>query len=214
MKLLDIGCGTGHILNELAKTEKTRAFVGLDISRPMLTIAARNNVGVPNVVFVEGDGLQLPFPRGSFDVVITRLAEFSVHEAYRVLRTNGHFFKYGLGPDADKEVEEFFPDRLEKESFFFPKDMSMWKQEVCEYVKDAGFTVDSIEEYRNREYHDNEESLMDVIEMVPLVKDFDREKDSVIIKKLADKYREGNGFSTSWHYYVLEARRYENDTSI
>ena len=74
----------------------------------MLKIAKLNTMRLPNVILVEGDGLKLPFLDCSFDVVITRLAEYSPQEVYRVSKKGGFFFEYGLGPEANKEIVEFF----------------------------------------------------------------------------------------------------------
>lgn len=206
-KLLDIGCGTGHIINELARRHTNILFTGLDISRAMLELTAANNVELPNVLCVQGDGLHLPFSDSCFDIVITRLAEYATREAYRVLQQSGYFLEYGLGPDADKEIKEFFGDRIERENFFFPQDVSEWTSEVCKPVLDAGFAVNSIDEYKERDYYSDRETLMDIIEMVPLVKDFHRQRDKKIIEQLADRYRENDGFSVTWHYYIIVAQK-------
>jgi len=207
MRLLDIGCGTGHIIQELSRYYKSAIFVGLDISPAMLKIATANTKEFPNVILIEGDGLKLPFPDGSFDIVITRLAEYSPKEVYRVLKSGGYFFEYGVGPEADKEIVEFFPDRIEKENFFFPRRLEEWKAEVCEDIKNVGLVVVDIEEHKENDYYQNEEEIMNLIEMVPLVKNFDREKDKRVIDKLVEKYKEKKGIKITWHYYILEARR-------
>jgi ubiquinone/menaquinone biosynthesis C-methylase UbiE len=206
-KLLDIGCGTGHIINELARRHTNILFTGLDISRAMLQLTAANNIELRNVLCVQGDGLHLPFSDSSFDTVITRLAEYATKEAYRVVQRSGYFLEYGLGPDADKEIREFFADRVEKENFFFPKNRSTWKTEVCKPVLRAGFAVSSIDEYKEKDYYSDTETLMDIIEMVPLVKDFDRKKDKHTIQELADTYKEKEGFSLTWHYYIIVAQK-------
>jgi len=207
MKLLDIGCGTGHILQALASTCAGIQFFGLDISDAMIQIAKSNNSSSPNVLFIRGDGMALPFSGLSLDVVINRLAEYSPHEAYRALQQGGYFFEYGLGPDADREIKEFFGNRIEVESFCIPRVMDKWKEEVCRGLADAGFTIEGIEDYREQERFRDEEALMDTIEMVPLVKDFDRSKDRDIVKALAQQYGGENGISTTWHYYIVKARK-------
>ena len=207
MRLLDIGCGTGHIIQRLASSCGKVFLIGLDISPAMIQIAGRDSLSSPNVVFALGDGMKLPLSDCSFDIVINRLAEHSVREAYRVLREGGYFFEYGLGPDADREIKEFFPERIDPESFCIPKVIGKWKEEACQEVMDAGFTIENIEDYREEEHFRDVEELMDTIEMVPLVKDFDRGKDQVIIKALAEKYGVETGISATWHYYVVKARK-------
>jgi ubiquinone/menaquinone biosynthesis C-methylase UbiE len=65
LRLLDVGCGTGHHLAQL----RHRGFdvAGLDGSEEMLAVARANN---PGVTIKQGDVETLPFPSGGFDVVI------------------------------------------------------------------------------------------------------------------------------------------------
>ncbi len=207
MRLLDIGCGTAHIIQELAVCNNNPIFIGLEISPSMIKIANANIMKMSRIDLVEGDGFRLPFPDTAFDIVITRLADYSLKEAYRVLRSNGYFFEYSLGPEANKEIKEFFPKRIEKKNFCFPKNLKKWKQEVCEDIKDTGFRVSSIEDYKEDKHYENEEGVMDIIEMVPLVKDFDRQKDREKIRRLAEKYEDEEGVKITWHYYIMMARK-------
>ncbi len=205
---LDIGCGTAHIIHRLAIEQRRVFFVGLDISPAMLTIARQKTKELPHIQLVKGDGSMLPFVDCSCDMVITRLAEYSPVEAYRILKPKGYFFEYGLGPEADKEIIEFFQDRIDKENFFFPHKPKDWHKEVCSDIKDAGFDIEDIHEYREHDYYRSKEDLMDLIEMVPLVRDFDRIKDRRVIDDLAKKYMAVKGIKITWHYYVLCARRF------
>jgi SAM-dependent methyltransferase len=206
MKICDIGCGTGHIIQELANRSKESFFVGLDISHSMLEIATRNSFGLSNVHVLKGDGLSIPFADNSLDVVIARLAPYSPEEVYRVLGENGHFLDYGLGPEANKEVLEFFPDRIDRSSFFFPKDLMSWKEEISQVVEGVGFTVREVKDHIEVT-HQSEEDLMDLIEMVPLVEDFDREKDRKMMQKIAEKYGDSRGIQNTWHYCITMASK-------
>ena len=207
MKILDIGCGTGHIIQEIATTRKISEHVELDVSKAMLKLAKENCERSHNIGFVVGDGMILPFPDNIFDIVITRLAEYSPQEAYRVLKKGGVFFECSLGPQADKEILEFFPERIEMENFFFPKNLNEWKRGVAEPIEKSGFIVSEVQDYKENDYYSNEDELMDLIEMVPLVKNFDRKKDRMLVKKLAEKYGEKEGIRITWHYYILVATR-------
>lgn len=208
MVVLDVGCGTGHIIQELGACVDGVGFVGLDVSSAMLEIANTNAVGLSNVDFVQGDGFRLPFDDCVFNVVITRLADYSVREACRVLGRGGYFFEYGLGPEADKEIVEFFPERIERESFFFPENLVDWKREACEPVVKTGLVVSSVEDHKKVECYGGEDELMDLVEMVPLVRDFDRKKDRKKIKELAEKYGDEEGVKITWHYYIMVARKF------
>lgn len=91
MKVLDIGCGTAHIVQELATGNESSLFIGLDVSLAMLKIADDNTTNLHNIGLVEGDGQRLPFSDYSFDIVMTKLANYSSQEAYRVLRKRDIF---------------------------------------------------------------------------------------------------------------------------
>ena len=64
-RVLDVGCGTGDLSIEIF--EKTAAKVtGLDFCRPMLQLAQQK---APQLQFIEGDALRLPFADASLDAV-------------------------------------------------------------------------------------------------------------------------------------------------
>lgn len=69
-RLLDAGCGAGHLTAELR--DRGAAVVGLDVSRGMLSYAAERAGGA---AFVRADlGTGLPFADGAFDGVASSLA--------------------------------------------------------------------------------------------------------------------------------------------
>src|SRR5881409_2944051 len=69
-RVLDVGCGTGDL--SIAIFEKTVAqVVGIDFCRPMLELAAKK---APQLAFIEGDALKLPFGDASFDAVAIAFA--------------------------------------------------------------------------------------------------------------------------------------------
>lgn len=206
MRLLDIGCGTAHIIQELAE-RKNSELVGLDLSAAMLKIAKSNTRSLQNVSLIRADGYRLPFSDRIIDIVISRLAEHSPQEAYRILKADGFFLEYGLGPHASEEVAEFFQERIERSSFFFPRNPKRWKKEASEPVKKAGFTILSMKDCMEDRYYEDENGLMNLIEMVPLVRDFDRVRDRKTVRELAKKYRKDKGIRIAWHYYVIVAKK-------
>ena len=77
--VLEIGCGTGMILKEIAPIAK-RA-VGLDISPGMLEKARARGLEV-----VEGTATELPFEDGSFDSVYSFKVLSHVEDIHRAMR--------------------------------------------------------------------------------------------------------------------------------
>lgn len=48
---------------------------------------------------------------------------------------------------------------------------------------------------------------MDLIEMVPLVEDFDREIDKETVERLLKNREDGKGISITYHFTILDATR-------
>lgn len=69
-RILEIGCGTGHALGQLARTGA--AVVGLDLSAGMLARARQVLGGVPQaaVSLCQADALHLPLPSASVDGIL------------------------------------------------------------------------------------------------------------------------------------------------
>ena len=92
-KLLDIGCGTGWLIDNLSKQHNAE-YYGIDISENMLEVSKGKNI--PNANFCLGNALELPYADETFDVV-TCIQSFhhypdslkAMQEAYRVLKKGG-----------------------------------------------------------------------------------------------------------------------------
>jgi ubiquinone/menaquinone biosynthesis C-methylase UbiE len=70
-RVLDLGCGDGRLA--IGAAPYAKSVVGLDIEEELIESARRRarDAGLNNVRFVVGAGQKLPFPDGSFDVVIS-----------------------------------------------------------------------------------------------------------------------------------------------
>ena len=92
-RVLDVGCGTGDL--SVALFDNTAAEVtGIDFCGPMLKLAKSK---APQLQFIEGDALRLPFAEASFDGLTIGFAlrnlsnvERGLRELLRVLKPNGH----------------------------------------------------------------------------------------------------------------------------
>ncbi|HXN01471.1 MAG TPA: class I SAM-dependent methyltransferase [Candidatus Dormibacteraeota bacterium] len=101
-KCLDVGCGTGIAIPDLAKLGWT--VVGVDISADQLRVAREQTAGLA-ADLLEADASHLPFPTGSFDAVVSMLTHTDFDdpagafaEVYRVLRPGGKFVYVGTHP--------------------------------------------------------------------------------------------------------------------
>jgi 2-polyprenyl-6-hydroxyphenyl methylase/3-demethylubiquinone-9 3-methyltransferase len=66
--VIDLGCGYGRILPELA--QKAGMVIGIDNSGSSLFLAKETINGIPNCLLVQTNGVQLSFLEDTFDVVV------------------------------------------------------------------------------------------------------------------------------------------------
>jgi ubiquinone/menaquinone biosynthesis C-methylase UbiE len=92
---LDIGCGTGRLLDRVGTALPSAALVGLDRSAGMAEAARRVR---PDLWIEQGAAEALPHPDTCFDAVVTTISfhhwsdkTAAVAEVFRVLRPGGLF---------------------------------------------------------------------------------------------------------------------------
>ncbi|WP_284742508.1 class I SAM-dependent methyltransferase [Amycolatopsis sp. RTGN1] len=112
-RVLDVGCGTGHVTLLAARRAERGNAVGVDLSAPMLERAHADAAaqGIANVRFEQGDAQVHPFPDAGFDVVLSRGGVMFFEDAVaafanirRGLRPGGRLVfigPQGGGPDSD-----------------------------------------------------------------------------------------------------------------
>lgn len=96
-RILDVACGTGVVARLAAERIRTGRVVGLDLNTGMLAVARSLPRGAgPNIEWLEGSVLDLPFEDGRFDLVTCQLGlQFfpdrakALQEIHRVLVPNG-----------------------------------------------------------------------------------------------------------------------------
>jgi arsenite methyltransferase len=95
--ILDIGCGPGFLLSEMAdEVGPTGRLHGIDVSADMIALARDRCAGKSTIDVQVADALDLPFADETFDLVVTtQVYEYiadvpaALREAKRVLRTGG-----------------------------------------------------------------------------------------------------------------------------
>lgn len=103
--VLEVGCGTGHWAIELHPL--VQRIVGLDFSFGMLEQARAQN---DKLLLTNGDANHLPFPSGSFDLVLSvnALQHYTdqrafIVEARRLLRADGALAIVNLDPHIGRD---------------------------------------------------------------------------------------------------------------
>ena len=70
-RILDVGCGTGYLLRQLAvRCPQAVELAGVDPA-PAMIAAARTTAPGGRLRWLEGTAEELPFPEGSFDLVVS-----------------------------------------------------------------------------------------------------------------------------------------------
>ncbi len=139
VRILEVGCGTGHWLEGLESV--SRDLYGLDLSAAMLDQARRRR-GPAHLV--RGRAGQLPFCSGCYDLVycVNALHHFDeprafVHEAWRLLRPGGVLAVVGMDPRLAQDrwyIYDYFSGTYETDLARFPS----WKA-VRDWMIGAGF---------------------------------------------------------------------------
>ena len=125
LDVLEVGCGTGHWLQEIAGSVATIA--GLDPSPAMLAVA---RAATKQALLIRGEAEHLPCRHGCMDRVFTINAMHHFHdkaaytsEVRRVLRPGGAVMIAGLDPHSGLDqwwVYDYFPSALPADLSRYP----------------------------------------------------------------------------------------------
>ncbi len=118
-QLLDIGCGTGCLLAQLAERYPQTALTGLDLAPNMLRQAGLRLAGKADLV--QGDAEQLPFQDSCFELVVSSSTFQWLEqcgpcfgEVHRVLRDGGLFCFALFGAGTLHELQTSWREALVK----------------------------------------------------------------------------------------------------
>ncbi len=88
--ICDAGCGEGFYLRTLRERLPDAAFVGLDLAKTSVKLAARAEKGRENPISYAVAGIfDMPLPDDSYDAVLSVFAPVPEAEAYRILKPKG-----------------------------------------------------------------------------------------------------------------------------
>ncbi|AFY82746.1 class I SAM-dependent methyltransferase [Oscillatoria acuminata] len=109
--VLDLGCGTGRLLDRLADEFPTLRGTGFDLSPQMICQARqkKRDRHRPRLIFIEGNAEQLPFTDQQFDTVFNTISFLHypnpsqvLSEINRVLSFGGNYYLVDFTPLGQK----------------------------------------------------------------------------------------------------------------
>lgn len=113
--ILDIGCGPGPFLNQLAERYPNAEIVALDIAHSMLSMVKSKQTANDVWHAINADMHQMPFASEQFDLIFSNQVLHWSHslpavlrEWQRVLRPEGCLLFSTLGPDTFQELKQAF----------------------------------------------------------------------------------------------------------
>jgi ubiquinone/menaquinone biosynthesis C-methylase UbiE len=112
-QVLDLGCGTGKLLDRLADRFPDLQGIGVDLSRQMLRQARIANRHHRRLIFVGGNAVDLPCGIEQFDAVFNTISflhyqqpDRVLAEVRRVLKPGGKFYLVDYVPRNRDRVQE------------------------------------------------------------------------------------------------------------
>ncbi len=155
VRLLDVACGTGHTLAQIARAHPRLRLYGLDLSPYYLQVARRVLADVADVSLVADNAERLPFRAGYFDVVtsvflfheLPRAARrAALAEMQRVLRPGWLLVIEDSAQLAESGELAFFLGRFAAE-FHEPFYRDYVRDDLAAAITEAGLRVESVESH-------------------------------------------------------------------
>jgi len=139
-RVLDIGCGTGNLMEGVRRICQCR-FTWIDLSREMLQVAVDK---VPTASFVQANVTALPFRDGAFNIVIgayfihhlPRDVQPAVVAECRRVISDGRLVIVTASHNQieQSQVGRFFPEIIEVDKQRFPP-----VGQLCDWFRSSGF---------------------------------------------------------------------------
>ncbi len=155
-QILDVGCGEGSFLNNLANQTTLGPSVGFDISKEGIYLATSQPA---NLFWCVADLTNLPFANESFSTILNIFSPSNYQEFNRILKKDGQVIKVVPRSGYLKELRAaFYPEDEQKQSYSNQQVVDKFRQIYPEMMQQQVSYVFDIPE-KNR---------LSLLEMSPL----------------------------------------------
>ncbi|HPI99456.1 MAG TPA: methyltransferase domain-containing protein [Enterococcus sp.] len=155
-QILDVGCGEGSFLNNLANQTTLGPSVGFDISKEGIYLATNQPA---NLFWCVADLTNLPFANESFSTILNIFSPSNYQEFNRILKNDGQVIKVVPRSGYLKELRAaFYPGDEQKQSYSNQQVVDKFRQMYPEMTQQQVSYVFDIPE-KNR---------LSLLEMSPL----------------------------------------------
>ncbi len=167
--ILDIGAGTGRLMESLNTRFPQSELVGVDLAFGMTSCAQKRFQGSSNFSLACGDAESLPFREGSFDLVVSTSTyqwidplETAFTEVFRVLRPQSWFSFALFGERTLFELRESYTSAVSTAGKALPDRTHQFAtlKEVLDILLTAGFIDASAKSETEVEIHRDVYSLL------------------------------------------------------
>ncbi len=153
LRILDIGCGTGQLVNEISKSYEDVNYLGIDVASNMISEAKSNNIKNKNIKF-KTCGIEKFKTKDKFDIIICTHAfpyfpnkEEILKKMYKMCNKNANVIIVNSSTNSLKDliINFFLKATTSKAKYLSIKEM----KRLFEIVK---FKVSDIKIIREKKY--------------------------------------------------------------
>ena len=153
LRILDIGCGTGQLVNEISKSYENVNYLGIDVASNMISEAKSNNIKNKNIKF-KTCGIEKFKTKDKFDIIICTHAfpyfpnkEEILNKMYKMCNKGANVIIVNSSTNSLKDliINFFLKATTSKAKYLSIKEM----KRLFEIVK---FKVSDIKIIRERKY--------------------------------------------------------------
>ncbi len=204
--VLDVGCGTAFKILPVASSVKH--IYGLDPNQRMREKAQENirKENVSNMTLVAGVSECLPYPDNHFDVLTCIVAHQTPSEFHRVLKPCGWVVCEQFGEEDKRSVADCFgSDEQGGRGIFADYDkgelVEEHRREYQKYFSEVNIRIGRWDSYLSYE------GLVLLLEQVPLVRNFDKHRDEVGLRRVRETLMKERGIHVFHERVLIEARK-------